>query len=129
MFSTLKKAGLAVALAAAAASTAVPASAATTDPIEIMASSRCVVGSSGNCTTAVVGANAAGHWLDYYVNNRLRPSPCPWRVRDVNTGVVVRSGTVGTGGFTSGTVFGLYGYYQLELRGCSISAVGGIDNV
>ncbi|MEU0878555.1 hypothetical protein ABZ345_08165 [Lentzea sp. NPDC005914] len=126
MFSTLKKAGLAVALTAAAVCTAAPASA---DPIQTMASSRCVVGSSGNCTTAVVGANSSGHWVDYYVNNRLRPSPCPWRVRDVNTGVVVRSGTVGTGGFTSGTVFGLYGYYQLELRGCSISAVGGIDNV
>lgn len=77
----------------------------------------------------MVGANSSGHWLDYFVNNRLRPSPCPWRVRDVNTGAVVRSGTVGTGGFTEGTVFGLYGYHQLELRGCSISATGAIDNV
>lgn len=128
MFSTLKKAGLAVVLAAAAAGTAAPASASASDPVQIMASSRCTVGSSGNCTTSVVRANSSGAYVDYFVNNRLRPSPCRWQVRDVNTNVVVRSGTVGTGGFTSGRVGGLSGFYQLELRGCSISAHGGIDN-
>lgn len=128
MFSTLKKAGLAVVLVAAAASTAVPASASTTDPIQIMASSRCVVGSSGTCTTSVVGANSAGHYVDYGINNLLRPSSCSWAVRDVNSRVAVRSGTVGAGRSTSGRVYGLYGYYQLELRGCSVSAIGHFDN-
>jgi hypothetical protein len=128
MFQAFRKAGLAVALAAAAASTATPASASVTDPVQIMASSHCVVGSSGNCTTGVVGANSTGRYIDYYVNNRLRPSPCGYRLRDVNSRVVVGSGTVGAGGFASGRVRGLVGNYQLELRGCSISAVGGIDN-
>ena len=128
MFSTIKKAGLALVLTAAAAGTATPASA-SAEPIQITASSQCLVGWSGNCTTAIVGANSAGHWVDYWINNVGRPSPCPWRMRDVNTKAVVRSGTVGTSGFASGTVFGLYGFYQLELRGCSISATGAIDNV
>lgn len=127
MFSTLKKAGVAVALTAAAAGTAVPASASAADPIQTMASSRCVVGTSGNCTTSAVGANA-WHWVDYHVNNIGRLSPCPWRIRDVNTRVVVRSGTVGVSGYTEGTVFGLYGYYQLELRGCSVSTAAKLDN-
>ncbi|MFC3892902.1 hypothetical protein ACFOWZ_15605 [Lentzea rhizosphaerae] len=127
MFSTLKKAGLAVALTAATASTAVPASAAA-DPIQITASSRCLVGWSGDCTTAVVGAHPSGHWIDYWINNVGRPSRCPFRVRDVNTRAVVRSGTVGVSGLTAGRVPGLYGYYQLELRGCSVSAEGLLDN-
>ena len=92
------------------------------------ASSRCVVGSSGTCTTAVVRGHATYNFVDYVINNNFRPSPCPWRVRDVHTQVVVGSGTVGTNSRTSGSIFGLYGYYQLELRGCSISAVGIIDN-
>jgi hypothetical protein len=125
MFTTLKTAGLAVVLTAAAASSA---SASATEPIQITASSRCLVGWSGDCTTAVVGANASGHWIDYWINNVGRPSRCPFRVRDVNTRAVVRSGTVGVSGLTAGRVPGLYGYYQLELRGCSVSAEGLLDN-
>lgn len=128
MYSALKKAGLAAVMAAAAASITTPASAAATDPIQVTASSRCLVGTSGNCTTAVVRANPTGHYVDYYVNNVGRWSPCPWRVRDVNTQVVVRSGTVGTNSRISGRVSGLYGYYQLELRGCTVSTTGVIDN-
>jgi hypothetical protein len=66
--------------------------------------------------------------VDIGINNRLRPSPCPWRVRDVNNGVVVRSGTVGTASSHGERIWGLYSVYQLELRGCSVSARGDIDN-
>jgi hypothetical protein len=97
-------------------------------PIGPLASSTCFVGSSGNCTTAAVTANASGHFVDIGINNRLRPSPCPWRVRDVNNGAVVRSGTVGTSSSHSERIPGLFSVYQLELRGCSISARGDIDN-
>ncbi|HEX6681983.1 MAG TPA: hypothetical protein VF062_04280 [Candidatus Limnocylindrales bacterium] len=125
-----------VGLALAATTTLMPATANASaggatgldDPIGIMASSRCYVGSSGNCTTAVVGAHAAGHWIYISVNNRLRPSPCPFRVRDVNNGVVIHSGTVGTSGFYSRYLYEVYGYYQVELRGCSVSAQGYISN-
>jgi hypothetical protein len=96
--------------------------------ISPLASSTCFVGSSGNCTTAAVTANSSAHFVDIGINNRLRPSPCPWRVRDVNNGVVVRSGTVGTASSHGERIWGLYSVYQLELRGCSVSARGDIDN-
>jgi hypothetical protein len=98
------------------------------DVVEPFASSACFVGSSGDCTTAAVTANASGNFVDIGINNRLRPSPCPWRVRDVNNDVVVRSGTVGTSSSHSERIPGLFSVYQLELRGCSISARGDIDN-
>ena len=98
------------------------------DAIGLFASSTCFVGSSGNCTTAAVTANAGGHFVDIGINNRLRPSPCPWRVRDVNNGVVVRSGTVGTSSSHGERIGGLFSVYQLELRACSVSARGDIDN-
>ncbi len=94
----------------------------------LFAGSTCFVGSSGNCTTAAVTANAGGHFVDIGINNRLRPSPCPWRVRDVTNGVVVRSGTVGTSSSHAERIGGLSSVYQLELRGCSASARGDIDN-
>ena len=117
-------AGVAAAMAASPASASVPAE----DPIQIMASSRCLVGTSGNCTTAVIGAHPTGHFVDYVVNNIGRWSPCSWAVRDVNSRVVVRSGTVGVNNRVSGFVPGLYGFYQLELRGCTVSAAGILDN-
>ena len=92
------------------------------------ASSRCLVGSSGNCTTSIIAANASGHFVDLFVDNTFRPSPCPWRVRDVNNRQIVRSGTVATNSRTDQIVQGVYGFYQLELRGCSISAEGHLDN-
>jgi hypothetical protein len=81
-----------------------------------------------NCTTAVVGANAGRHFVDIFINNRLRPSPCPGRVRDVNNGVIVRAGTTSASSSTSQRIGGLFGFYQLELRGRGISARGFIDN-
>lgn len=116
-----------IARAAAAAAVGVAAVVATATPA-MAASSRCLVGSSGNCTTAVIGANSTHRMVDYVVNNVGRWAPCSWRVRDVNSGVWVRSGTVGVNNRMSGTVFGLYGYYQLELRGCMVSAAGILDN-
>jgi hypothetical protein len=92
-------------------------------------STRCHVGSSGNCTTSILAAHPTGHFVEFFVDNILRPSPCPFRVRDVNSRVIVRSGTVATNSRTDQIVQGLYGYYQLELRGCSISAEGYLDNV
>lgn len=122
MFSTLKKAGFAVVLTAAAASTATPASA---GPVEVMASSRCTVGSSGSCTTGVIPASRG--FIDYQVDNRLRPVSCAYQLREVSSGVV-RSGIVGAGGVAAGRVAGLSGRYQLELRRCAVGAVGVIDN-
>lgn len=109
-------------------SPAVSADTSATTSIGPMASSRCLVGNSGNCTTAIIRANATGRFVDIFVDNIFRPSPCPWRVRDVNNGVIVRSGTVATNSRTDQIVQGLYSVYQLELRGCSISAEGYIDN-
>lgn len=126
MFSVLKKAGLVVVLAAAAASTATPASA--SGSVEVMASSRCVVGESGNCTTGVIPANPVGQFIDYFVDNRLRPAACSYQLRDVSSGLLVGRGTVNPGVFARGRVTGLSGRYQLELRRCSMGAVGGIDN-
>ncbi|WP_112265965.1 hypothetical protein [Lentzea terrae] len=116
MLSVLKKAGLVVVLAAAAASTATPASA---------ASSRCVVGSSGNCTTAAIPAE---QFIDYFVDNRLRPTACSYQLREVSSGVLVGRGTADPGVAARGRVTGLSGRYQLELRRCSAGAVGVIDN-
>jgi hypothetical protein len=126
MFSVLQKAGLVVVLAAAAASTATPASA--SGQVEVMASSRCVVGSSGNCTTGVIPANPAGQFIDYLVDNRSRPTACSYLLREVSSGVLVRRGTVNPGVLARGRMTGVSGSFQLELRRCSAGAVGVIDN-
>jgi hypothetical protein len=119
---------MAMLMPSAVASAAPGGATGSSDSIGILASSRCYVGSSGNCTTAIVSANASGHWIFISVNNRLRPSSCPFRVRDVNNNAVIHSGTVGAGGFYERYLFGVYGHYQVELRGCAVSAQGYINN-
>ncbi|MET0420051.1 MAG: hypothetical protein ABW022_28905, partial [Actinoplanes sp.] len=57
-----------IARATAAAAIGIAAVVATATPAAA-ASSRCLVGSSGTCTTAVVGAHSGGHFVDYLVNN------------------------------------------------------------
>jgi hypothetical protein len=42
---------------------------ATAEPVQVMASSSCTVGTSGNRTTAVVGANASGHFINIFIDN------------------------------------------------------------
>ena len=121
-------AATAVVAVSAVATSPVSAAPLAGNPVQTMASSLCLVGTSGNCTTAVIGADPSQHFVDYTVNNRYRSSPCPWRVRDVDTGVVVRSGAAPVFEKIGGSIFGLYGYYQLELRGCTISTIGYLDN-
>lgn len=116
------------ALVLVAAMFASPVAAQAETSIEPFASSRCQVGSSGNCTTAIIAANASGHFLDLWVDNTFRWKPCPWRVRDVTNGQIVRSGTVPSNSRTDQVVQGVYSFYQLELRGCLVSAEGYLDN-
>jgi hypothetical protein len=100
----------------------------TTESVGILASSSCTVGSSGNCTTAIVAANSGSHFIDISINNLLRPTACPYRVRDTVNGVVINSGTVGANSSRAQRLFNVFSQYQLELRGCSVSARGFIDN-
>ncbi len=102
---------------AAVVATATPAAA---------ASSQCFVGSSGNCTTSALHAQYGT--VDIIVNNIGRWKSCPWRIRDINTGVVVRSGTAAANTRIYNIVGGLSGYYQGELRGCLVSATGILSN-
>ena len=126
MFSVLHRAGLVVVLAAAAASTAAPASAA--GQVEVMASSRCVVDASGNCTTGVIPANRVGRFVDVRVDNRQRPTSCSWQLREVSSGTLAGRGSVAADRLATARATGVSGSYQLELRRCSSGAVGVIDN-
>jgi hypothetical protein len=116
-----------IAVAAIAAAAGIAAVMASATPAAA-ASSLCIVGTSGNCTTSVVAANSTYHWVNYVVNNWGRWAPCDWRIRDVNSRIVVGSGTVGVNSRKALSIFGLYGYYQLELRGCQVSATGSLSN-
>lgn len=104
---------------AAVVATATPAQA---------ASSQCFVGTSGDCTTAIIGAHGQGHFVDYVINNRGRIFACPYRIVDVNSGAWVRWGTVTANTRLSDTLYNVYGFYRLELRGCQPSTTGILEN-
>jgi hypothetical protein len=119
-------AAVTLAPSAANASAAIEADAA--DSPVILASSTCIVGSSGTCTTAIVKANGSGHFVDIDVNNRLRPSPCRFRVRDTIAGVIVHDSSADINSYLSRRLTNVYSQYQLELYSCTISARGFLDN-
>ncbi|GAA0522912.1 hypothetical protein Ade02nite_82500 [Paractinoplanes deccanensis] len=98
------------------------------DSIGIMASSSCIVGSSGTCRTAIVPANALGHYVDVVVNNRLRPSPCNYEVIDTITNQVVNWNVVPSNTRLSLRLPNVYSQYQLKLYWCLASATGILDN-
>lgn len=96
-----------------------PASAAA-EPAVIgpQASKSCVVPLS-SCNTGSVQATTAGT-VQYSVGSSA--VGCSFRVKDVNTGVSVRSGRIYFSG--SGTVGGLTNWYRLELYNCFTGHVG-----
>jgi hypothetical protein len=79
-----------------------------TSDITTMVTTGCVV-IGASCTTGAVRAHSTGFFVRYYVNG----FGCSWRVRDVNSWRVVKSGTAWPS--TTGIVEGLHGWYQLEL--------------
>jgi hypothetical protein len=98
------------------------------DSVGIMASSSCIVGSSGTCRTAIVPANGSGHYVDVVVNNRLRPSPCNYEVIDTITNEVVNWNVVPAYTRRSLRLNNVYSQYQLKLYWCLASATGILDN-
>jgi hypothetical protein len=119
-------AGAAFAAVALAIATAAPASAAT-------ASCRTGNTPGSTCQTSWIYANPYGHYVDYAVSGSKTCSGATWRVRDIDTGVVVRSGSVSPGLAPSGTVYGLYGRYRGEIANtihCLFDPISiSIDNV
>ena len=72
------------------------------------------------CTTLAIRANASGHFIYFRIG-----AWTSFRLRDIETNVVVRSGGTGAGTHQE-TVFGLYGWYELSVRG--VAATGYISN-
>ncbi|MEZ0076118.1 hypothetical protein [Planotetraspora sp. GP83] len=110
--------GAAAAAIVAGITTATPASA---------ASDTCVVVTT-HCETNIIQANSA-HWVYYHVQAGSILG-ANWRVVDVQNGAVVRSGfTRKTAPFYSeGSIYGLYGYYRLEVYNATPSARGKLYN-
>nr|MDT0660903.1 hypothetical protein [Micromonospora sp. DSM 115978] len=73
-----------------------------------LATATCIV-VGASCTSAAVRAHSTGFFVRYYVNG----FGCSWRVRDINSWRVVKSGTAWP--TTTGIVEGLHGWYQLEM--------------
>jgi hypothetical protein len=96
--------------------------------IGILSSSACTVGSSGTCTTAFVPSNRQFSFIDVVINNRLRPSPCSYWVRDTVNQEIVHEGSVDAGGTLNHRLNRVFSTYVLHLHHCSLSARGGLDN-
>jgi hypothetical protein len=100
----------------------------TADAIGILTEQTCVVGSSGTCNTGSVPANAIGHFVDIFINNRLRRSPCFYRVRDTGNEAIIIVGRAAINSQINARLINVSSQYRLELFNCSISATGSIDN-
>jgi len=111
-----------VACLAAGAMVSAPASAAT--------ASCTVPNYPGSCTTGWIYHNPYGHYVDYNACGGQSYAGS-WKVIDIDTGVTVGSGTIGSGLCHSGTIYGLYGRYRAKMSygGVFDSPSIQIDNV
>jgi hypothetical protein len=95
------------------------------------ASTSCSLGygtGTGSCQSVYMNSNYTGHFMDYQVcGGQLG---VVWRIRDYNSQVVVRSGSITSANqCKTGRVNGLYSIYRVELEGPKAGASGYIDNV
>jgi len=74
------------------------------------------------CQTPVLSANSVGHSIAWGVSSGASGNGCSWRVRDVDTNVVVGSGRVGAFSTGSGVIHGLFGRYRNECFSCLTGA-------
>ncbi|MGW0754654.1 hypothetical protein [Streptomyces sp. NPDC002587] len=89
-------------------------------------SDTCNVGGNA-CTTDSIPANSAGHYIRWGVENAAWDDS-NYEVKDSQSGVVVARGYIGTGNARTGTVYGLYGNYELRVWNSSWDTFGWIDN-
>lgn len=73
-------------------------------------------------------SRASGHFIDIVVNNRLRPAPCAFRVRDTVNRVVIFETVVGISQRFSRRLNNVFSQYQMELFSCTPSVRAIIDN-
>jgi hypothetical protein len=93
-----------------------------------LANNRVGCNTSTSCTTASIPANSSGHWIKYAVYAGYYGG-CSFLIRDIHTRVVVRSGRASIPfSLTSGQVYGLYGWYRMEVYNCSRGGGGEIWN-
>jgi hypothetical protein len=81
-----------------------------------------------SCTSGTISANTSGHWIKWHVDSGVLGGGCSWRVRDVDTDVVVGSGRVGAFSSKSGQINALVGRYHIELYNCDVDGGGGLSN-
>ena len=81
-----------------------------------------------SCNTNAIPANSSGHYvlLELWAGGSGRG--CSFRIRDVNSWVVVMSGRVGAFAYGKFYVGGLYGWYRGELYNCATNATADIYN-
>ncbi|MEV4459408.1 hypothetical protein [Microbispora sp. NPDC049633] len=110
----------------AAAATAVVVATVIATPANA-AEDTCIVVTT-HCETNIIHANSSD-WV-YYKVQAGSILGANYRVVDVDTGVVVRSGfTRKTAPFYgAGSIYGLYGYYRLEVYNATPSARGKLYN-
>jgi hypothetical protein len=78
------------------------------------------------CTSGWI-PEANGH-VTWAVNSGDSGNGCSWRVRDIDTNVVIGSGRVGAFDLQSGSIGGLVGRYRIELFSCLPGGQGGLLN-